>query len=153
MHNTDGFFVAKLVKYDNVIPVDHEKDEEDDAIEKALEENRKAPAVPEEKEEKEKPKKNEKKEGKKEMKKDGKKEGKKGERKTWGKKRFDKEKGEKKEKRFGQKPRQFKDKPFKAQEGEKTANTQEVSGKEERKQIRDKKDGKKKFMMKQKKKE
>ena len=140
MHNTDGFFVAKLVKYDNVIPVDHEKDEEDDAIEKALEENRKAPAVPEEKEEKEKPKKNEKKEGKKEMKKDG-------------KKRFDKEKGEKKEKRFGQKPRQFKDKPFKAQEGEKTANTQEVSGKEERKQIRDKKDGKKKFMMKQKKKE
>lgn len=141
MHNTDGFFVAKLVKYDNVIPVDHEKDEEDDAIEKALEENRKAPAVPEEKEEKEKPKKNEKKDGKK------------GERKPFGKKRFDKEKGEKKEKRFGQKPRQFKDKPFKAQEGEKTANTQEVSGKEERKQIRDKKDGKKKFMMKQKKKE
>lgn len=153
MHNTDGFFVAKLVKYDNVIPVDHEKDEEDDAIEKALEENRKAPAVPEEKEEKEKPKKNEKKEGKKEMKKDGKKDGKKGERKPFGKKRFDKEKGEKKEKRFGQKLRQFKDKPFKAQEGEKTANTQEVSGKEERKQIRDKKDGKKKFMMKQKKKE
>ena len=74
-------------------------------------------------------------------------------RKPFGKKRFDKEKGEKKEKRFGQKPRQFKDKPFKAQEGEKTANTQEVSGKEERKQIRDKKDGKKKFMMKQKKKE
>ena len=141
MHNTDGFFVAKLVKYDNVIPVDHEKDEEDDAIEKAWEENRKAPAVPEEKEEKEKPKKNEKKDGKK------------GERKPFGKKRFDKEKGEKKEKRFGQKPRQFKDKPFKAQEGEKTANTQEVSGKEERKQIRDKKDGKKKFMMKQKKKE
>ena len=74
-------------------------------------------------------------------------------RKPYGKKFDDRQ--DKPYKKFDDKreDRPFKDKPFKAQEGEKTANTQEVSGKEERKQIRDKKDGKKKFMMKQKKKE
>ena len=139
MHNTDGFFVAKLVKYDNVIPVDKEKSEEDLAIEKALEENRKAA---EEREEVIA--------GKKEV---GKKEA--------GKKKAGKEKSGKKEgeKRFGKKPRQDKpkhnkprqEKPKQEKGTEGAANAKEMTPKEERKMVRNKKDGKKRFMMKQKK--
>lgn len=139
MHNTDGFFVAKLVKYDNVIPVDKEKSEEDLAIEKALEENRKAA---EEREEVIA--------GKKEV---GKKEA--------GKKEAGKEKSGKKEgeKRFGKKPRQDKpkhnkprqEKPKQEKGTEGAANAKEMTPKEERKMVRNKKDGKKRFMMKQKK--
>ena len=139
MHNTDGFFVAKLVKYDNVIPVDKEKSEEDLAIEKALEENRKAA---EEREEVIA--------GKKEV---GKKEA--------GKKEAGKEKSGKKEgeKRFGKKPRQDKpkqnkprqEKPKQEKGTEGAANVKEMTPKEERKMVRNKKDGKKRFMMKQKK--
>ena len=149
MHNTDGFFVAKLVKYDNVIPVDKEKSEEDLAIEKALEENRKAA------EEREEVIAGKKEVGKKEV---GKKEvGK----KEAGKKEAGKEKSGKKEgeKRFGKKPRQDKpkqnkprqEKPKQEKGTEGAANAKEMTPKEERKMVRNKKDGKKRFMMKQKK--
>ena len=154
MHNTDGFFVAKLVKYDNVIPVDKEKSEEDLAIEKALEENRKAA------EEREEVIAGKKEAGKKEV---GKKEvGK----KEVGKKEAGKEKSGKKEgeKRFGKKPRQDKpkqnkprqdkprqEKPKQEKGTEGAANAKEMTPKEERKMVRNKKDGKKRFMMKQKK--
>ena len=149
MHNTDGFFVAKLVKYDNVIPVDKEKSEEDLAIEKALEENRKAA------EEREEVIAGKKEVGKKEV---GKKEA--------GKKEAGKEKSGKKEgeKRFGKKPRQDKpkqnkprqdkprqEKPKQEKGTEGAANAKEMTPKEERKMVRNKKDGKKRFMMKQKK--
>ena len=144
MHNTDGFFVAKLVKYDNVIPVDKEKSEEDLAIEKALEENRKAA------EEREEVIAGKKEVGKKEA---GKKE--------VGKKEAGKEKSGKKEgeKRFGKKPRQDKpkqnkprqEKPKQEKGTEGAANAKEMTPKEERKMVRNKKDGKKRFMMKQKK--
>ena len=144
MHNTDGFFVAKLVKYDNVIPVDKEKSEEDLAIEKALEENRKAA------EEREEVIAGKKEVGKKEA---GKKE--------VGKKEAGKEKSGKKEgeKRFGKKPRQDKpkqnkprqEKPKQEKGTEGAANVKEMTPKEERKMVRNKKDGKKRFMMKQKK--
>ena len=154
MHNTDGFFVAKLVKYDNVIPVDKEKSEEDLAIEKALEENRKAA---EEREEVIAGKKEvgTKEVGKKEV---GKKEA--------GKKEAGKETSGKKEgeKRFGKKPRQDKpkqnkprqdkprqEKPKQEKGTEGAANAKEMTPKEERKMVRNKKDGKKRFMMKQKK--
>ena len=130
MHNTDGFFVAKLVKYDNVIPVDKEKSEEDLAIEKALEENRKAA------EEREEVIAGKKEVGKKE------KSGKKEVGKRFGKKpRQDKPKQNK--------PRQEKPKQEKGTEG--AANAKEMTPKEERKMVRNKKDGKKRFMMKQKK--
>ena len=164
MHNTDGFFVAKLVKYDNVIPVDKEKSEEDLAIEKALEENRKAA---EEREEVIAGKKEmgKKEAGKKEM---GKKES--GKKET-GKKEAGKEKSGKKEgeKRFGKKPKQNKprqekprqekprqekprqEKPKQEKGTEGAANAKEMTPKEERKMVRNKKDGKKRFMMKQKK--
>ena len=156
MHNTDGFFVAKLVKYDNVIPVDKEKSEEDLAIEKALEENRKAAEGREEGIA-----------GKKEV---GKKEvGKKevGKKEKSGKKEVGKKEGGKKEKsgkkegekRFGKKPRQDKpkqnkprqEKPKQEKGTEGAANAKEMTPKEERKMVRNKKDGKKRFMMKQKK--
>ena len=140
MHNTDGFFVAKLVKYDNVIPVDKEKSEEDLAIEKALEENRKAA------EEREEVIAGKKEVGKKEVgkkEKSGKKEGE----KRFGKKpRQDKPKQNKPRQ---DKPRQEKPKQEKGTEG--AANAKEMTPKEERKMVRNKKDGKKRFMMKQKK--
>ena len=140
MHNTDGFFVAKLVKYDNVIPVDKEKSEEDLAIEKALEENRKAA---EEREEVIA--------GKKEV---GKKEA--GKKEVGKKEKSGKKEGEK---RFGKKPRQDKpkqnkprqEKPKQEKGTEGAANAKEMTPKEERKMVRNKKDGKKRFMMKQKK--
>ena len=140
MHNTDGFFVAKLVKYDNVIPVDKEKSEEDLAIEKALEENRKAA---EEREEVIA--------GKKEV---GKKEA--GKKEVGKKEKSGKKEGEK---RFGKKPRQDKpkqnkprqEKPKQEKGTEGAANVKEMTPKEERKMVRNKKDGKKRFMMKQKK--
>ena len=141
--------MAKLVKYDNVIPVDKEKSEEDLAIEKALEENRKAA------EEREEVIAGKKEVGKKEA---GKKE--------VGKKEAGKEKSGKKEgeKRFGKKPRQDKprqdkpkqnkprqEKPKQEKGTEGAANAKEMTPKEERKMVRNKKDGKKRFMMKQKK--
>ena len=161
MHNTDGFFVAKLVKYDNVIPVDKEKSEEDLAIEKALEENRKAAEEREEviagKKEVGKKEVGKKEVGKKE--KSGKKEvGKKevGKKEVGKKEKSGKKEGEK---RFGKKPRQDKpkqnkprqEKPKQEKGTEGAANAKEMTPKEERKMVRNKKDGKKRFMMKQKK--
>ena len=145
MHNTDGFFVAKLVKYDNVIPVDKEKSEEDLAIEKALEENRKAA------EEREEVIAGKKEVGKKEV---GKKEV--GKKEVGKKEKSGKKEGEK---RFGKKPRQDKpkqnkprqEKPKQEKGTEGAANAKEMTPKEERKMVRNKKDGKKRFMMKQKK--
>ena len=140
MHNTDGFFVAKLVKYDNVIPVDKEKSEEDLAIEKALEENRKAA------EEREEVIAGKKEVGKKEV----------GKKEVGKKEKSGKKEGEK---RFGKKPRQDKpkqnkprqEKPKQEKGTEGAANAKEMTPKEERKMVRNKKDGKKRFMMKQKK--
>ena len=140
MHNTDGFFVAKLVKYDNVIPVDKEKSEEDLAIEKALEENRKAA------EEREEVIAGKKEVGKKEV---GKKEV--GKKEVGKKEKSGKKEGEK---RFGKKPKQNKprqEKPKQEKGTEGAANAKEMTPKEERKMVRNKKDGKKRFMMKQKK--
>ena len=156
MHNTDGFFVAKLVKYDNVIPVDKEKSEEDLAIEKALEENRKAAEEREEviagkKEVGKKEAGKKEKSGKKEV---GKKEA--GKKEVGKKEKSGKKEGEK---RFGKKPRQDKpkqnkprqEKPKQEKGTEGAANVKEMTPKEERKMVRNKKDGKKRFMMKQKK--